>query len=94
MRRIRLELERADADEVRAEMQALAAMPQVVGTALLLDPPMLFVAASADSGLDAGSRLRAALATVGGKGGGSPRFAQGTAPTREALAAARDELTP
>ena len=94
VRHIRLELERGDADEVRAEMQALATMPQVVGTALLLDPPMLFVAASADSGLDAGSRLRAALATVGGKGGGSPRFAQGTAPTREALAAARDELTP
>ena len=94
VRHIRLELERGDADEVRAEMQALATMPQVVGTALLLDPPMLFVAASADSGLDAGSRLRAALAAVGGKGGGSPGFAQGTAPTREALAAARDELTP
>ncbi|HEX5818014.1 MAG TPA: alanyl-tRNA editing protein [Gemmatimonadales bacterium] len=93
VRRIRLELERADLDELRAEMQALAALPKVVGTALVLDPPMLLVAASADSGTDAGSRLKAALATVGGKGGGSPRFAQGTAPSRDALTTARNELT-
>jgi alanyl-tRNA synthetase len=92
VRRIHLELARADVDEVRAELQALAALPKVIGTALLVDPPMLLVAASADSGMDAGSRLRAALATVGGKGGGSPRFAQGTAPTREALVTARDGL--
>jgi alanyl-tRNA synthetase len=93
VRRIRLELERADLDELRAELQALAALPKVVGTVQLHDPPMLLVAASADSGMDAGSRLKAALATVGGKGGGSPRFAQGTAPSRDALTTARNELT-
>jgi alanyl-tRNA synthetase len=93
VRRIRLELERADLDELRAELQALAALPKVIGTVQLHDPPMLLVAASADSGMDAGSRLKAALATVGGKGGGSPRFAQGTAPSRDALTTARNELT-
>jgi len=92
MRRLHLELERADIDELRAEMQALAALPKVVGTALVLDPPMLLVAASGDSGVDAGGRLKAALAVVGGKGGGSPRFAQGTAPTREALTTASHGL--
>lgn len=93
VRRLRLELERADVDELRAEMQALAALPKVVGAALLLDPPMLLVAASEDSGVDAGGRLKAALAAVGGKGGGSPRFAQGSAPTREALTTASHGLT-
>lgn len=34
-------------------------------------------AASADSGVDAGQTLRAALQTAGGRGGGSPRVAQG-----------------
>lgn len=93
VRRVRLEFERTDVEELRAEMQALAALPMVVGTALLLDPPMLLVAASGDSGVDAGGRLKAALAAVGGKGGGSPRFAQGTAPTREALTTASHGLT-
>jgi alanyl-tRNA synthetase len=74
-------------------MQALAALPKVVGTALLHDPPMLLVAASGDSGVDAGGRLKAALGAVGGKGGGSPRFAQGTAPTRAALTTASHGLT-
>jgi alanyl-tRNA synthetase len=90
---VHLEFERTDVEELRAEMQALAALPKVVGTALLLDPPMLLVAASGDSGVDAGGRLKAALAMVGGKGGGSPRFAQGTAPTREALTTASHRLT-
>jgi alanyl-tRNA synthetase len=93
VRRLHLEFERADVEALRAEMQALAALPKVVGTALLHDPPMLLVAASGDSGVDAGGRLKAALAAVGGKGGGSPRFAQGTAPTRAALTTASHGLT-
>jgi alanyl-tRNA synthetase len=41
-------------------------------------------AASADSGVDAGARLKSALATVGGRGGGSPRVAQGSVPSADA----------
>lgn len=37
-------------------------------------------AASADTGVDAGQRLKPALAAVGGRGGGSPKLAQGTVP--------------
>jgi alanyl-tRNA synthetase len=93
VRRVQLELERADVDEVRAELQAFAALPKAVAVVTLLEPAMLLVAASADSGMDAGARLKAALAGVGGRGGGSPRFAQGTAPSRDALTSARNGLT-
>ena len=47
--------------------------------------PALLLAVSADAGVDAGKLLKAALAAVGGRGGGNPRMAQGSVPTREAL---------
>lgn len=40
----------------------------------------ILVACSDDSGTDAGAALRDALASVGGRGGGSSRLAQGSAP--------------
>ena len=93
VRRAHVELERGDVDEVRAELQAFATLPMAVAVVLLREPAMLLVAASSDSGMDAGARLKAALSAVGGKGGGSPRFAQGTAPSREALTTAWHGLT-
>jgi alanyl-tRNA synthetase len=41
-------------------------------------PASVLVAASDDSGLDAGAALRTALSEVGGRGGGSSRLAQGS----------------
>ncbi|MGN6392331.1 MAG: alanyl-tRNA editing protein [Gemmatimonadales bacterium] len=41
-------------------------------------PPALVVAAAPDANLDAGKRLKDALAAHGGRGGGNPRLAQGT----------------
>jgi alanyl-tRNA synthetase len=41
-------------------------------------PASVLVAASDDSGLDAGAELRSALSDVGGRGGGSSRLAQGS----------------
>jgi alanyl-tRNA synthetase len=93
VRRAHVELASADVDALRAELQAFAALPRAVAVVLVAEPAMLLAAASEDSGMDAGARLKAALATVGGRGGGSPRFAQGTAPTREALTSARNGLT-
>lgn len=43
------------------------------------------LAGSADSGIDAGTSLRAVLQTVGGRGGGSPRVAQGAVSEAAAL---------
>jgi alanyl-tRNA synthetase len=56
----------------------------------------VLVATSEDSSLDAGKALREALSAVGGKGGGSPRLAQGSAPrdkAQEAFQIIRDALT-
>lgn len=44
----------------------------------------VLVSTSEDSGLDAGKALREALTALGGKGGGSPRLAQGAAPDGKA----------
>jgi alanyl-tRNA synthetase len=56
----------------------MGAIPGVRFIATLSDPPTVFVAAGPDSGWDAGAVLKAALAEVGGRGGGSARAAQGT----------------
>jgi alanyl-tRNA synthetase len=45
----------------------------------------VLLAVSADSGIDAGKVLKAALTQAGGRGGGNPRMAQGSLPSREAL---------
>jgi alanyl-tRNA synthetase len=65
-------------EPMRALGQAFAALPRAVLVATVAAPPAVLVAASADSGLDAGASLKAALADVGGRGGGSARVAQGT----------------
>jgi alanyl-tRNA synthetase len=43
-------------------------------------PAVLVLAAHPSTGVDAGARLKAALSAVGGRGGGSPRLAQGSVP--------------
>jgi alanyl-tRNA synthetase len=47
---------------------------------------------AADTALDAGQQLRAALQAVGGRGGGSARIAQGTVPGTDALGAVQAAL--
>jgi alanyl-tRNA synthetase len=47
----------------------------------------VLLAASADSGVDAGQALRPALQAAGGRGGGSPRVAQGAVASPSALPA-------
>jgi alanyl-tRNA synthetase len=58
------------------------------------DPPALIVAASADSGLDAGRVLKSSLERVGGRGGGNQRVGQGTAPSASALEEAVAAIVP
>ncbi len=48
-------------------------------------PHGVMLASAADSAVDAGALLKPALAAFGGRGGGSPRLAQGSTPTAEAV---------
>jgi alanyl-tRNA synthetase len=75
----------ATMDPLRAMAQALSALPKVIYTGNVASPPGIVFAASADSGVSAADVLKAALSANGGRGGGSPRVAQGTVPDAEAL---------
>lgn len=72
-------------DEWRNFALAFTALPRTVFVAACDAPPGVLLAASEDAGLDVGRLLRTALERVGGRGGGSPRLAQGSLPSREAL---------
>ncbi len=74
-------------DELRVLAQALTALPRAVLVAVVESPPTILLAASADAGVDAGATLKQALAAAGGRGGGSPRLAQGSLPDGDALEA-------
>jgi alanyl-tRNA synthetase len=67
-------------DELRTLAQHFTAQPRSVFVAALAVPPSVLLAASADSGVDAGQKLKKALAEAGGRGGGTPRMAQGSVP--------------
>jgi alanyl-tRNA synthetase len=67
-------------DELRALAQAALSLPKAAVVGALTSPPSLFVAVSEDSGLDAGKLIKEQLTAVGGRGGGSPRIAQGSVP--------------
>ena len=82
----------ASMDDARAIAQAAFALPKVVVIGAIAAPPSILVAASEDSGVDAGKVLKAALAEVGGRGGGSPRLAQGSVPDTSSLERAVEQL--
>lgn len=73
------------ADDARALALAFASLPGSAIAVVVANPPAILVAASDDSGVDAGKLLKAALTAAGGRGGGSARLAQGTVPDAEAL---------
>lgn len=52
----------------------------------------LLLATAEDTGIDAGQRLRTALQAVGGRGGGSPRVAQGAVPDPSQLPVVLESL--
>jgi alanyl-tRNA synthetase len=72
-------------EDVRPLAQAFASLAKTVFVAAVLTPPTVLVAAADDAGADAGRLLKSALAGVAGRGGGSPRLAQGTVPNADAL---------
>jgi alanyl-tRNA synthetase len=78
--------------ELRGLAQRYAAQPRAVFIGVLERPASLLLATAEDSGVDAAARLRSALTPHGGRGGGTPRLAQGSAPSVGALEAALGEL--
>jgi alanyl-tRNA synthetase len=85
MRRVTQRLEHGNLEDLRAVAQNFTAQPMSVFLATLQDPPSVLLAASADSGVDAGKVLKAALTAAGGRGGGNARIAQGSVPDSGAL---------
>jgi alanyl-tRNA synthetase len=85
---VRVAVVRRDAgslEDLRPLAQAFAALPKSALVGVVASPATVLVAASDDAGVDAGAMLKAALASAGGRGGGSPRLAQGTVPSASAL---------
>jgi alanyl-tRNA synthetase len=72
-------------DELKTIAQAALALQRAVVVGVLTSPASVLVAASDDSGVDAGRLLKEQLGAVGGRGGGSPRLAQGSVPDASAL---------
>ncbi len=74
-------------DAMRARAQAFVAGPKAVFLAVCEDPPSVLLAASADSGVDAGKMVKEAVTAAGGRGGGNAGMAQGSTPSKDALEA-------
>jgi alanyl-tRNA synthetase len=85
IRRATRRLPSGSLDQLRAMAQAFCARPMAVFIGIAEKPPAILLATSPDSNLDSGKLLKAALNEVGGRGGGAPRLAQGSAPTLAAL---------
>ena len=78
MRRHLERLREGSLDELRVLAQSFAAGSRAIYLAVVENPPSVLLAASADSGVDAGAAVKAAIADAGGRGGGTPRMGQGS----------------
>jgi alanyl-tRNA synthetase len=93
VRRLTQRIDRGTLEELRAVAQNFTAQGKAVFLATLADPPSVLLATSADSGVDAGQLVKAAVTAAGGRGGGNARMAQGSVPNADALAAALAQIT-
>ena len=72
-------------DALRGLAEAFTSMPMAIFIGAVPSPPAVMLAASTDTGIDAAGMLKSLLASVGGRGGGSARLAQGIVPGRAQL---------
>jgi alanyl-tRNA synthetase len=79
-------------DAIRTRAQAFVAQGRAVFLAVSKNPPSLLLAASADSGIHAGDRIKSAVAAAGGRGGGNQALAQGSLPATADLDAVTSSL--
>jgi alanyl-tRNA synthetase len=67
-------------DPLRTRAQAFIAGGKAIFLAVSEDPPSVLLAASADSGIHAGNRVKEAVSAAGGRGGGNQTLGQGSVP--------------
>jgi alanyl-tRNA synthetase len=79
LRVIHLEGAATDMESLRTLAQAVIGNPRCVFDGVTMEG-QLVVASSEDSGIDSGRIIREITGVLGGKGGGSPRLAQGSVP--------------
>jgi alanyl-tRNA synthetase len=72
-------------DDIRTLGQAASTLPHTLFVGSVATPPSVVFAASEDTGVNAGAILKALLSQHAGRGGGSPRAAQGTVPDLASL---------
>jgi alanyl-tRNA synthetase len=84
-RRVTVREDQAPLESLRGLGQAVTSMPLAVFIGAASNPPAVLLATSPDTGIDAGALLKSLLASVGGRGGGSARLAQGMVPGRAQL---------
>lgn len=73
-------------DATRARAQAFVSRGNAIFLAINNDPLSVMLAASTDSGIHAGERVKALLASLGGRGGGAATMAQASLPANADLA--------
>jgi alanyl-tRNA synthetase len=92
LRRVTVWEDQAALESLRGLGQAVTSMPLTVFVGAVSNPPAVLLATSADTGIDAGAMLKSLLASVGGRGGGSARLAQGMVPSRAQLETLMESL--
>jgi alanyl-tRNA synthetase len=85
LRRVTVREDQAPLESLRGLGQAVTSMPLAVFVGAVSNPPAVLLATSPDTGIDAGAMLKSLLASVGGRGGGSARLAQGMVPGKAQL---------
>jgi alanyl-tRNA synthetase len=92
LRRVTIREDKAALESLRGLAQAVTSMPLTVFVAAVSDPPAVMLATSGDTNIDAGALLKSLLTSVGGRGGGSVRLAQGVVPGQAQLEALMESL--
>ncbi|MEP6779867.1 MAG: hypothetical protein ABJC26_08265 [Gemmatimonadaceae bacterium] len=92
LRRIQLSFDSGAVKDREALAQSIVALGGVVVVITSKSPVGVLLASSADSNVDAGVSIRGVVTPLGGRGGGSPRLAQGTLPNAELLVQVRAAL--
>ena len=80
-------------ESLRALALAVAAHEGAIFIGVSDEPASILLATSPGSNVDAGAALKQVLVANGGRGGGSPRLAQGSLPNGDSLASALSALT-